>query len=387
MGENFCPHCMADIRAEDNVCPHCGRDTQIRAQHHQMPIGSVLRSANGHSYLFGKVLGEGGFGMTYIAREMRSGKVAAIKEYFPIRCQIQRRPDLTVVPDTQLQELFQSGRQSFLSEASMLYAVRNIHSIVHVLDYFDANGTAYMVMEYLDGVTLADMMKTQKRFEPTLLLQKFLPFFRDLSRLHDAGVLHRDIAPDNIMLMADGSLKLLDFGCARSLEDGKSMTVILKPGFAPIEQYQSRGQGAYTDLYALCATLYYCITGKVPPAAPERMTAVLDGQPDPLEAPSACGVSISEELERVLMWGLSLQPTTRPQTMEQLAAEFERALPEPEPEPQPTPAVQPQEKSVEAENAADAPDKTDIKEFLKNHSKTLLLGIAAVVIALLLILR
>lgn len=103
------------------------------------------------------------------------------------------------------------------------------------------------------------------------------------------------------------------------------MTVVLKPGFAPIEQYQTRGQGAYTDLYALCATLYYCITGKVPPASPERLTMTFDNQPDPLLPPSAYGISISPEEEQTLMWGLSLQPSVRPQSMEKFASRLEQA--------------------------------------------------------------
>lgn len=207
----------------------------------------------------------------------------------------------------------------------MLRAVSQLPSIVHVMDYFEWNQTAYMVMEYLDGSTLHQVMQTVERINPDTLIPKFLPLMRDLGSLHDAGVLHRDIAPDNIMWMPDGSLKLLDFGCARSLEDGRSMTVVLKPGFAPIEQYQTRGQGSYTDLYALCATIYYCITGKIPPASPERLTSTFDGQPDPLLAPSEMGVSIQPEQEQILMWGLALQPSVRPQSMEMLASRLEKA--------------------------------------------------------------
>lgn len=218
------------------------------------------------------------------------------------------------------------GIKSFLSEASMLRAMSQLPSIVHVMDYFEAGRTAYMVMEYLNGSALHQVMQTVERMEPNTLLPKFLPLMRDLGSMHDAGVLHRDIAPDNIMLMPDGSLKLLDFGCARSLEDGRSMTVVLKPGFAPIEQYQTRGQGPYTDLYALCATIYYCITGKIPPASPERLTSTFDGQPDPLPAPSALGVAISPEQEQILMWGLALQPSVRPQSMETLWSRLEKTF-------------------------------------------------------------
>lgn len=392
MADSFCPHCMKDIPAKVDYCPYCARETNLQAKFNQLPIGTVLRNGKGHAYLFGKAIGEGGFGMTYLAREMHSGKVVAIKEYFPIRCQPQRQPDSSVRPMETQRILFQNGMQSFLSEASMLYAVHNIESIVHVLDFFESNGTAYMVMEYLDGTTFADLFKLQSRFEPTMLFRKFLPLMRDLERLHSAGVLHRDIAPDNIMLMPDGSLRLLDFGCARSLEDGKSMTVVLKPGFAPLEQYQSRGQGPYTDIYALCATLYYCLTGIVPPAAPERLTAVFDGQPDPLRAPSAHGITISPTLERILLWGLSLQPAARPQSVAQLLEEIEKALSAPEPKLKTV--VHPEQEAVadtsrsqEDEYNATASVGSQVQDFLKQHGLKILLGLAILTIIVLLLVR
>ena len=229
-------------------------------------------------------------------------------------------------PVTTMEAVYTQGKHSFLSEASMLSAISGIPSIVQVKDYFETNGTAYMVMEFLAGATLASLMKIQNRFEPTLLLNKMLPLMRDIERIHEAGVLHRDIAPDNIMLMPDDSLKLLDFGCARSIEDGKSMTVVLKPGFAPLEQYQTRGQKAYTDIYALTATIYYCITGKVPPAAPERLMATVDGGADPLQSPGQLGIRMDARIEGILMWGLNLQPSNRPQTMAQVADELEKVM-------------------------------------------------------------
>lgn len=326
MQDTFCPRCMAELAGDAAFCSQCGKDIRQQAGPNQLPIGTVLHSQKGHAFLFGAVKGDGGFGLTYIAKEMNSGKVVAVKEYFPIRCQPQRRPDLSVVPVTQMQEIYQQGMRSFLSEASMLRAVGDTPSIVHVMDYFEANGTAYMVMEYLNGTTLKDLMQSQSRFEPNLLLKKLIPLMRDLASIHEAGVLHRDIAPDNIMMMPDGTLKLLDFGCARSMEDGKSMTVVLKPGFAPIEQYQTRGQGPYTDVHALCASVYYCLTGKVPPAAPERLAATYDGQSDPLIPPTALGVSLTKEQEELLLWGLAIQPKVRPQNMEELASRLEKTL-------------------------------------------------------------
>lgn len=253
----------------------------------------------------------------------------------------------------------------------MLRAVDHIPSIVHVMDYFEANHTAYMVMEYLDGTTLSRMMQAGERISPDILLSKFLPLMQDLASLHKAGVLHRDIAPDNIMWMPDGRLKLLDFGCARSLEDGRSMTVVLKPGFAPIEQYQTRGQGSYTDIYALCATIYYCITGKVPPASPERLTTTFDNQPDPLTAPSALGVPVSQKLEQLLLWGMSIQPSVRPQDIADLASRMEKELKTKQDkaeEPAPVPSVQPEEEFV--------PD-TDKQEADKRRQLLICFGIAA----------
>ena len=381
MSELFCPHCMGDAAPGEQFCHTCGRELNLCAESHQLPIGSILRSQSGHRYLFGKVKGSGGFGMTYIARELDSGRVVAIKEYYPMRCQPQRLPDAAVRPIAPMEEVYRQGMQSFLSEASMLRAVNNIPSIVHVLDFFEAKGTAYMVMEYLDGTTLADLMQTQTRFEPMLLLQKMLPLMRDLERIHEAGVVHRDIAPDNIMLMPDGSLKLLDFGCARSLEDGKSMTVLLKPGFAPIEQYQTRGQGPFTDIYALCATVYYCLTGKVPPAAPERLTAVFDGAADPLLPPSHFGTMLSGEQEQLLLWGLSLQPSSRAQSMAQLADALEKVT---APEKEPSTAV------AGKAHTPPAPEMFDMQkviDFLKVQRLRLLLALSIVVIILLLIFR
>lgn len=326
MSKQFCPYCMKELSVPVQTCPSCGCDINAEIPQHHLPAGTVLKSKNGHTFLFGMVKGEGGFGMTYIGKELASGRLAAVKEYFPFRCQPYRLPDGTVAPQERFRDIYSHGIQSFLSEASMLKAVDHIPSIVHVMDYFEANETAYMVMEYLDGDTLSHVMQEQNRIAPQELFRQFLPLMADLSKLHEAGVLHRDIAPDNIMLMPDNSLKLLDFGCARSLEDGRSMTVVLKPGFAPIEQYQTRGQSPCTDIYALCATIYYCITGKIPMAAPERLTAVFDNKPDPLVPPSKLGAEITPGQEQLLMWGLALQPTARLQNIGELAARLEKTF-------------------------------------------------------------
>lgn len=128
---------MEEVPAGVDLCPQCGREVHGRAQPHQLPIGTVLKTGKGHSFLFGETKGDGGFGLTYIAKEMSSGKVVAIKEYFPLRCQPQRAGDLSVWPTQAMEDIYRRGMGSFLSEASMLQAVGDIPHIVHVLDYFE----------------------------------------------------------------------------------------------------------------------------------------------------------------------------------------------------------------------------------------------------------
>lgn len=384
MAKRFCPHCMESLSGQEACCPACGQEVEVKALPHHLPAGTVLQSQNRHSFLFGTVKGEGGFGLTYIGRELASNRRVAVKEYFPSRCQPQRLPDGSLYPQEQSREIYSHGLQSFLSEASMLRAVDHISSIVHVMDYFEANNTAYMVMEYLDGASLYQVMQSREPIHPQVLFPRFLPLMYDLASLHEAGVLHRDIAPDNIMWMPDGTLKLLDFGCARSLEDGRSMTVVLKPGFAPIEQYQTRGQGSYTDIYALCATMYYCMTGKNLPASPERLTAGFDNQPDPLLPPSALGVPISPEQEQILMWGLAMQPSVRPQEIREVASRLEKTLAPDSPAPVP-PAPVPADSGKTGDNTgagiSDLREAADGKEARKKILLTAFL--AAVVLFLL----
>ena len=297
-----------------------------------LPSGHLLQGPR-HVYLLGACLGKGGFGITYRGQEMATGFPVAVKEYFPSLCKPVRMQDGSIVPSPQFQAAFAKGKNSFLNEAAMLKALDEIPSVVKILDFFSENGTAYMVMEYLDGVTLRSRVEQSGPIPIQTLLPPMLSFIQDISAMHQRGVLHRDIAPDNIMWMPDGSFKLLDFGCARAMEDGRSMSVLLKPGFAPFEQYQTRGQGDYTDLYALCATIYYCITGLVPPQAPERIFALHDGKPDPLPAPSKVGVRISPAWEALLMWGLAADPHQRPKTVAQWLERLEIVPPVPDDDP------------------------------------------------------
>ena len=218
-----------------------------------------------------------------------------------------------------MESAYAGGMSSFLKEAQMLSALEPAPSIVRVFDFFEANNTAYLVMEFIDGEPLYKKVRREGKISAKELLPKLPALIRDLAQIHKEGVIHRDISPDNLIWMEDGTLKLLDFGCARFMEDGKSMTVLLKHGFAPIEQYQTKGQGPWTDVYALSATIYYCLTGVIPPSAVER----LDN--DEIKTMTSQGVSVTSKDEEAILWGMTVQPKFRPANMEAFA---ERLFPE-----------------------------------------------------------
>jgi len=203
--------------------------------------------------------------------------------------------------------------RSFLEEGMMLSAVCALESVVSVRDYFEANGTAYLVMEYVDGIPLHEVLRRNGPMKAEELMPKLPRLLADLEVMHKARVIHRDISPDNIILMPDGKLKLLDFGSARSVQDGKSMTVMLKTGFSPVEQYQSKGQDAHTDVYALAATIYYCLTGVVPPSSVDRLDK------DTLVSPNQHGAMLSAQQEQALLEGMAVQPKFRPRSMKEFS--------------------------------------------------------------------
>lgn len=307
---NRCPYCMHATDAA--VCPSCGKSTAIMANAGQLPVGCIISGGSGQHYQIGAPLGQGGFGITYVGLDCTLGRRVAIKEYFPARC-AWRTEDHRVAAKPGMEAIYRGGIKSFLEEARMLAALEDNPSVVKVRGFFEFGGTAYLIMEYLDGRALSQIVKQNGPIPAKVLLPKLVSFLKDLHRLHQAGVIHRDIGPDNVMLMPDGTLKLLDFGCARSMEDGKSMTVLVKEGFAPVEQYQSHGQGPYTDVYALAATIYYTLTGIIPPSAVDRL------EEDEIKSPIAVGAKLTKEQEEALMWGLTIQPRFRPVNMEVFA--------------------------------------------------------------------
>ena len=184
--------------------------------------------------------------------------------------------------------------------------------IVKALDFFEINNTAYIVMEYLEGITLKQYLRENQRIAPEDLIELLVPLIESLDEIHSQGMIHRDISPDNIMVLPDGRIKLMDFGAARDYTEfgEKSLSIVLKPGYAPPEQYQTHGvQGPWTDIYALCATMYKCITGENPPDAIER---VMD---DSLKKISEFGIVIPTQEEAAIIKGMSVSAQDRYQNI------------------------------------------------------------------------
>ena len=324
--EKLCTGCMRLRGKQDGPCEHCGWDASgYSSVPHHLPPRSIV---NG-KYLVGRVLGEGGFGITYIGFNLNLELRVAIKEYFPSGMVTRQASGDTrsVTPFTgEAGEQYQKGLERFVGEAKVLAKFYSLPGIVSVKDYFRENGTAYIVMEYVDGITLKQTLKDRGgRLPIEETLSIVAPVMESLAQVHGAGLIHRDISPDNIMLTERGA-KLIDFGAAREFASAeeRSRSVIFKMGYAPWEQYQTRGeQGPWTDVYALCATIYKCITGETPPEALERM-----GE-DPLQPPSRLGIFIKPQVEAALLKGLAVMKKDRHQDITQLSRALQGIASEP----------------------------------------------------------
>lgn len=312
--EIYCMHCMNKVPEGASVCPWCQKDPRdYHAELHHLPPNTILYG----KYLIGKVLGEGGFGITYIARDLNLDIRVAVKEYYPYGCVNRNHSyseDITISGNVSNQE-FESGKRKLMGEARTLAIFSDLKGIVGVRDFFLFNNTAYIVMDYLEGITLKEYLKTKTTIPFDEAVTLLMPIMEDLVKVHETGLIHRDISPDNIMILKDGTARLMDFGAARQSEgtDSKSLSIVLKPGYTPEEQYRSRGeQGPWTDVYALCATIYKAITGILPDESLQRLVE------DTVKAPSELGVNIPKEKEQALMKGLAVFRKDRYENMAQL---------------------------------------------------------------------
>jgi serine/threonine protein kinase len=279
-------------------------DAPTKVDYVALPAGTLIGR-----YQVASVLGQGGFGITYLARDTQLGRDVAVKEYLPAALAV--RPDgSSVLPrSTEVADDFGWGRSRFIEEGRTLASLHEAPSIVKVFDFLEANGTAYIVMELLRGRTLEDRVKAEGPLPPAGLHAILSPLLAGLHKVHDVGFLHRDIKPGNIMLGSDGRPTLIDFGAARAAmaDRSRTMTAIFTPGYAAPEQFTSAKQGPWTDIYGLAATLHFAITGKAPPSAFDRLME------DTYEA--LAGVApqgFDRRLLRGIDAGLSLPPEERP---------------------------------------------------------------------------
>lgn len=307
----YCFYCMNPV-SQDGVCPVCGlKSGAYVPEEHHLPPGTMLAGR----YQVGRALGGGGFGITYIGYDQRLDVKVAIKEYFPTdNASRLSRLSLEVSCYTgNAFHRFEERKKKFLREARTMARLEKLRTVVGVRDYFEEHNTAYIIMEYIEGTTLRELTAQKGgRIPAEELLLMFEPVFEELDEMHSQGLIHRDISPENVML-EKGHIRLLDFGCAR--EAGtitETMTISLKSGFAPIEQYQHKGQGPWTDVYALSATIYFCLTGKVPEHSIDRVCK------DELILPRRLGVEIGMEQEQALLYGMGIRPRRRFQSMRDL---------------------------------------------------------------------
>jgi formylglycine-generating enzyme required for sulfatase activity len=309
------------------VCAHCGTSpTNVPWEYPQLRPGSKIHGR----YIIGRALGKGGFAITYLALQEGLNRRVAIKEYFPFDV-AERAGNATAVHlrqntgNTETTESYQRGVNRFLEEGQNIVQCHqpNPHpNLVRVTDYFEENGTAYLVMDYVEGISLENFLKSQprSRLDERQARELIIPVLSGLSAVHKHGFLHRDVKPANIYISKQGTVILLDFGSARQAlsNERHTLTVMLTPGYAPPEQYSGDGeQGPWTDVYGVAATLYRCVTGETPPSAMSRISSTDIVPPSALPE-----VRINGRIEKAIMAGLELDRNARIQN----ADDFQQAL-------------------------------------------------------------
>lgn len=323
-----CSGCFSEFEEKLGLCPFCG-----------LPLGEVVTNSVclkpgtvlNDRYIIGNVIGKGGFGITYIAFDKNLEHKLAIKEYFPGEFGTRKPGSFYIVPYSGVKgDQYKIGLEKFIDEARRLAKFQNEEGIVSVFDCFSENGTAYIIMEYLEGETLTDYLKRVKTLDEDEAVNLILPILDSLQVVHAAGLLHRDIAPDNIFITTSGKVKLIDFGASRfaTTTHSRSLTVIVKPGYSPEEQYRSRGdQGPHTDVYSIAATLYKAMTGVTPPDSLERRAKVEHEKKDPLKDPKKIKKEISVVRQNAIMNALNIKIEDRTKDIPQFIEELQSKKP------------------------------------------------------------
>ena len=345
---------MHELAAEQKFCPECGRPYgSVNTESFALKPGTILDG----KYLVGEMLGQGGFGITYIGFDLLLEQKVAIKEYFPMSTGMVSRENRSMVVWSNAmmgKTGTQKGFDSFLKEARKMAKLGGIPGVVGVKSVFIQNETAYIVMDFIEGETLLKKLQREGPMPFDTCLSLLTPIIQSLAEVHEHGIIHRDISPDNIMVRPDGRLILLDLGAAKDLDiqgrDGnvQSSQMVAKQGFSPIEQYQRNASiGPWTDVYAMAATIYYCCTGILPPTAVDRI----------VDDTLTCQPLLTQAQFDVLAYCMSIRAENRPRSMTALLqmavrpqggqAEPPRAVPTP-PQPVETVKAPPRPAEVQA---------------------------------------
>ncbi len=316
-----CLNCLYEYTGIGNTCPYCGyrKGLPPESQHHIWP-SAILHGR----YEIGTVIGSGGFGITYHAWDLYQDMPVAIKEFYP-QGTANRAINSMAIQTCEVDKMssYTKGIERFLEEGRNLMHFNNVDSIVRVYDFFEENNTAYIIMELLRGENLNDYMLRTGNVA-TLDMAKNIIFsvIESLDNMHEIGMIHRDISPDNIFICSDMKVKLIDFGAARMKPaDNARVSIVVKPNYAPPEQFNRNGRlGPWTDIYALGATIYRILTGCIPP---ESVARVLE---DDIKPVSSVNAYVGNQLNDVIMKCMALKIEDRYQNVEALRDDFINAF-------------------------------------------------------------
>lgn len=316
MASELCMRCF-HVKGKYDVCPMCGYvEGTPPEQPHYLAPGTIL----GNHFLVGTAIGAGGFGITYRCFDITLGVTVAVKEFYPAGL-VNRAPGQSAVGllSGDKKEQYRSQLNRFLMEAQSIAQFGNAKDIVNVYDFFEENNTAYIIMEYIDGVLLKDYLEKQGRLDVSAAMSVITPIVNAVKKIHAKGIIHRDISPDNIFISGEDSVKIFDFGAAQLSDSpaGQAAEKVIKVGYSAPEQYRDNSkQGFYTDIYSTGAILYQMLTGIRPTESTEREFR------DDLKSPAELGVQLEPNMDRAVMEALAVKPELRFQSIQQ----FEDAL-------------------------------------------------------------
>lgn len=317
-----CLNCLCEYDEEDvrGICPYCGYRPGLppKAYYHIMP-GSLLHGR----YEVGTVIGSGGFGITYHAWDTYQNMPVAVKEYYPkdTASRAEEAMDICTCEAEKIHD-YEEGVVRFLEEGRNLMFFNNTENIVHVYDFFEENNTAYIIMEFLRGESLSNYcIHSGGVIYEEDAIKILFSIIDCLHEIHRMGMIHRDVSPDNIFMCTNGSVKLIDFGAARKPLSSNGISVLVKPNYAPPEQFDSNGsQGPWTDIYALGATMYRIVSGKMPPESVSRLLK------DNMKKPSEINPKVSEAFSNIIMKCMGLRPEDRYQNVNDIRIDIIRGF-------------------------------------------------------------